>query len=679
MNASLASFLTVGKGAENATTLDVDETKSSIPDGAGFEIPPEMAAKADGMWRMLDDLAETDPAAYKKLIAEAQASGEAQATKGAARKKASSSSRNRSFNPAAGFVAKLRARKVGARGTAEKVFVNCCAHKCIDVPQDHMGHAVKEHDPSINARHIPLLVGPLRTIEDSAGFPAIVVDVVFSPWILAWCCREQEFLQSTATLACQWLLKEHDYSCSGAVAHNVKIIRCRYKGGALDEATGELNPVKFWVTPEGRPAAGPGGDADADADSAAAAPSAPSAATKPMDSPQSLLSSLAAGSAAPTAASTVATGAEGAAARRMPSEATKQSRSAAKEPMLKLKKESTTPSTSLIEEVGAKPKTAQSKKKSKPVVKKGFLNRRKAKSKPIYEGKGSTEGFSSPFQVVDMSTMSKTEANAAMEQYAETGRVDTAPKKTAPPPPPQKKLDEMEIDEIFTKLCGDVDPATIMGGEGGMEKMVSDMAALDQLLYQSKPPVAASRRMDAAGALDGLGPAPPTRAKAARQAEEAKLLAHLQGMTASETETAETAVAAGGETTTTTTAAAAAAVPAVVTSSGGTSTSSTSFKKGFLNKARATKPRVAATTPAFTIDRTAKSLAVLIELPALTSMASVALDLSSTRLKLSSPATATCPAYKLDVALPAQVDSSAARAKFKRKYHRLVVTLPLLT
>lgn len=428
LSSSLEDLLRVTP-KEEVTVSDASDTKSSIPDGHGFDIPPEMAAKADGMWRMLDDLAETDPEAYRTLIAEATASAPDLESAKAAAAKAASGPKRRSFVPAAGFVAKLRARHAGVRGTAQKVFVNCCAHKCIDLPQNHMGQPVRDEDPSMNARHIPLLVGPLRAIEDSAGFPASVVDVVFSPWVLQWCCREEAFLQQTATLACQWVLKEHSFSVSGAVERCLKVIRCRYKGGAEGDIAGDVTAVPFYVTADGEPSR----DAAPEAAPKATTPAVAPKAAAPMESPQALLSQLA-GSHQPPAT------------RREQSEATKASSSSAAAPAapaLKLKKDTLRASAkTLIEEVGVLSSSASSSSAAtsasasasaatprstaaggssggsgtkKVVVKKGFLNRRKASSKPLYEGKGSTEGFSSPFQIVDTTKMSQREKDEAME------------------------------------------------------------------------------------------------------------------------------------------------------------------------------------------------------------------------------------------------------------------------
>ena len=235
--------------------------------------------------------------------------------------------------------------------------------------------------------------------------------------------------------------------------------------------------------------------------------------------------------------------------------------------------------------------------------------------------------------------------------------------------------ESVDIDEIFTKLCEDVDPETLFAGEGGIEGMVHDMAALDKLLFANAPRgegqsgsiAQAFSGMSAAHAtrgggddlaaamadLDSLGPSE------ARAEAQSALLSRMQSLVAEDAASSSSSTGS--------------AAPSTASSARGSS----DLKRGFLNSTRAHAPRVAATTPAYTVDRTAAALAVTIELPLLKSMTSVALDLSSTRLKLSSTKSSTCPAYKLDVALPALVNSGEARAKFKRKHSRLVVTLPL--
>ena len=262
-------------------------------------------------------------------------------------------------------------------------------------------------------------------------------------------------------------------------------------------------------------------------------------------------------------------------------------------------------------------------------------------------------------------------------RYARAGRAVDKPAAAALP---AKKAgaaaaESVDIDEIFTKLCEDVDPETLFAGEGGIEGMVHDMAALDKLLFANAPR-GEGQSGSIAQAFSGMGAAHATRGggddlaaamadldslgpSEARAEAQSALLSRMQSLVA---EDAASSSSSTGST-----------APSTASSARGSS----DLKRGFLNSTRAHAPRVAATTPAYTVDRTAAALAVTIELPLLKSMTSVALDLSSTRLKLSSTKSSTCPAYKLDVALPALVNSGEARAKFKRKHSRLVVTLPL--
>ena len=78
----------------------------------------------------------------------------------------------------------------------------------------------------------------------------------------------------------------------------------------------------------------------------------------------------------------------------------------------------------------------KSERKKKPAVKKGFLRTAKARKAALYpsgseQGESQKEGtysrFMSKCKVVDTTTMSKEEVDAATRQYAGTGNVSNPP------------------------------------------------------------------------------------------------------------------------------------------------------------------------------------------------------------------------------------------------------------
>ena len=95
----------------------------------------------------------------------------------------------------------------------------------------------------------------------------------------------------------------------------------------------------------------------------------------------------------------------------------------------------------------------KTERKKKPAVKKGFLRTAKARKAALYpsgseQGESQKEGtysrFMSKCKVVDTTTMSKEEVDAATRQYAGTGNVSmpqAPPSKAKPPAPPSKAFD----------------------------------------------------------------------------------------------------------------------------------------------------------------------------------------------------------------------------------------------
>ena len=78
------------------------------------------------------------------------------------------------------------------------------------------------------------------------------------------------------------------------------------------------------------------------------------------------------------------------------------------------------------------------------------------------------------------------------------------------------------------------------------------------------------------------------------------------------------------------------------------------------------------TTPEYTLSRDAANVTtVTIILPGMSSAKDIELDIDATSLSLVAPGR-----YALDMTLPGRVDADAARARFKKARHSLILTLP---
>ncbi|CAM9579886.1 unnamed protein product, partial [Scytosiphon promiscuus] len=215
--------------------------------GFGQDFGPQAA----NMWKMLDDLAVTDSAAYAEM---AKAGAEA------LRKP-----KGKFFTPNAGFVVKASlqrpwapppnatdidagseskcTRKVvenAAAGT--KVFVNMCSHDGVSPPIDQADREVdiKTEGRNASGLRIPMFVSPVRETTDHSDDRALAVDVVFHPWVLRCSKGEPFFRDQVVALATGWITQEHP---GLVLSRRRKLLKlCTYKGGNGRKGG---NPVPF--------------------------------------------------------------------------------------------------------------------------------------------------------------------------------------------------------------------------------------------------------------------------------------------------------------------------------------------------------------------------------------------------------------------------------------------------
>ncbi|CAM9383143.1 unnamed protein product [Hapterophycus canaliculatus] len=200
------------------------ETRSGMREAAALAkemgFGRDFGPQAENMWKMLDDLAVTDSAAYADM---AKAGGEALRNP-----------KGKFFTPIAGFVIKAAlqrpwapplnsinidgssgseyTRKIvenAAAGT--KVFINLCCHDGVSPPIDQADRLVDISTEGRNASglRIPMFVSAVRDTTDHRDDRALAVDVVFHPWVLRCSKGEPFFRDQVVSLAMGWITQEH--------------------------------------------------------------------------------------------------------------------------------------------------------------------------------------------------------------------------------------------------------------------------------------------------------------------------------------------------------------------------------------------------------------------------------------------------------------------------------------
>ncbi|RYG96238.1 hypothetical protein EON65_54725, partial [archaeon] len=89
--------------------------------------------------------------------------------------------------------------------TATKsLFVNVCHSKVLEAPLDEHGKKITGDLANVNGPQIPLLVGPIRNVDEIAN----AVDVVVHPMVLDCCKRHPSFQLQLSELAMQWIMED---------------------------------------------------------------------------------------------------------------------------------------------------------------------------------------------------------------------------------------------------------------------------------------------------------------------------------------------------------------------------------------------------------------------------------------------------------------------------------------
>ena len=450
----------------------------------GKKLSKDDLKHADALWKMLDDMYETDPEEYKKFIETqmregkeagfqlpGQGAGGPVEEVGAGKTDSvrSTSSMGGTFTPNGGFVVKTKRRYTG-----DKVFLNVCSHPGVQKPMVANGNEVDANTPGQFARQIPLLISKPRQGLDSSKNPVTAFDCVFNPWVIDTLAKDNMFKVQVVELAMQWVENDHGLK----VNRQWKSIKSKYKLGGgpvgnkpvpfpIEDVEAQMPPEerkKAKAKREAAQAKKKKAAAAAKAREQATAPSAPSA----LSSPTELLRQV-------RASEQQGEGEGGAPALSVSSP---RSSSTDKK---KAKK-------TLIQDLSEPEKPASKKKKKKKKggkksVKKGFLNSSKDALYPTGSNEGGPKTFMDKCKIVDTTKMNEAELKKTMEDYAAPGGNRAPPKKKAPvmPPAAEKKKKKKKAvkranpvaEEEFDRIMEGADPdafKTNVAGSSGLQK-----------------------------------------------------------------------------------------------------------------------------------------------------------------------------------------------------------------
>lgn len=162
--------------------------------GGGGASNPDLKVHADAMWKMLDELASSDPDAYKQFIATQMEQMQAEQ----ARKDESAAL----FTPQPAFV--LYTPQTTGKGAPRIVHINICASAQIPPLQTKDRQPATGREPMADVL-IPLSVGALKQATDARLGDVWTSDVVFNPAVLARAAADMSFKLFCLELALQHL------------------------------------------------------------------------------------------------------------------------------------------------------------------------------------------------------------------------------------------------------------------------------------------------------------------------------------------------------------------------------------------------------------------------------------------------------------------------------------------
>jgi len=204
-----------------------------------------LEAEAEDMWAMLNEMSSKDFSGYQRFI-EQQFKEQKEAEEGGGE-----GSGTKLIRPTAGFSVEtrtlsgdgLKVRVADALGglTGKVLYANVCSHEALQEPTDHNGAKIKGGWQQTADLQIPLIVGPLRDLEEQTK---LAVDVLVHPSVVERCNLKSDFRQQVIELVLESLASERKMKLQTTWSASASI----YMGGRGAEKT---TPVLFQVEAPG--------------------------------------------------------------------------------------------------------------------------------------------------------------------------------------------------------------------------------------------------------------------------------------------------------------------------------------------------------------------------------------------------------------------------------------------
>lgn len=133
--------------------------------------------------------------------------------------------------------------KVRELSTKKMLYINVCSSKVLEPPIDSQGKKIEKDLIFISSPQIPLLVGPVRTLNESSN----AIDIVVHPSVVECCTKHNSFRQEFAQLAREWVTEETGLVIDSQSYEEIESTKVndKYMGGLGEKKD---IPVLFHVT-----------------------------------------------------------------------------------------------------------------------------------------------------------------------------------------------------------------------------------------------------------------------------------------------------------------------------------------------------------------------------------------------------------------------------------------------
>lgn len=133
----------------------------------------------------------------------------------------------------------IKVREISSSSvTGKTLYINVCGSKYVDAPVDRNGNALSAERLSADGLSIPLVIGPLRDIEEGKH---LAIDVIVNTLVVDVALQQTVFKKQITELAVEWVSKESSVKLASTQWDEVAV---PYKGGLGTDAAA---PVRFII------------------------------------------------------------------------------------------------------------------------------------------------------------------------------------------------------------------------------------------------------------------------------------------------------------------------------------------------------------------------------------------------------------------------------------------------